>query len=161
MRSMLITAVALGSVSCTGQPGGGSLVRTLPDRTFRFSDGSQFKGSLTLTARDGNLYSHVRFVAIGDSTHFQRYFQTLKQSISDTNETLSIKLIGARGAHLKQRVQIGAADIQNSASLVAASSVTPITNNDYSRASNWQVSWLKLLDPYATRGKYVENPRMK
>lgn len=161
VRFACITAVAASTAACTGQQQGAP-VRSLADRVFKFADGTEFRGSLTLTAHDGKLYSHLRFVntrSTRNPTHFQQYFQILKDSITGTNESLTIRLIGARGARLKQQVAVPAADIQNAVGLVTASSVTPITNEDYSRAASWQVAWLKLLDP--ATGQRVENPKLK
>lgn len=164
LRIACIAATAASTVACTGQQQGSPL-RSLPDRTFKFADGTEFRGSLTLTARDGKLYSHLRFVntrSPRNPAHFEQYFQVLKNSIGDTKESLTIRLIGARGARLKQQVSVPAADMQNSATLVAASSITPITNDDYARAASWQVAWLKMLAPAGlSGGKYVENPKLK
>lgn len=160
----VVAVAACGAFACTGTQQGPP-VRSLIDRTFKFADGTEFRGSLTLTAHDGKLYSQLRFVSTRNTrnaAHFQQYFQTLKDSITETNESLIIHLIAARGTRLKQQVTIPAADIQNSATLVSASSITPISHVDYERADTWRVEWLKLLTPAGMGGgKYLENPKLK
>lgn len=154
----MLAGLALSTVSCTSREP--SFVRTLPDRVFKFSDGTEFRGSLKITARDGNLYSHLRLVCVRNPEHFHSYFLTLKNSITETEEWLNIRLIGARGAHLKQYVDVSGPGLQVAPNLVVATSVTGVKNTDYLRAANWQVAWLKLMDPSAP-GKYLENPKMK
>ena len=158
LHVIVLAGLALSSVSCTSPDQ--SFVRTLPDRVFRFSDGSEFRGSLKITARDGNLYSHLRLVCVRNPDHFHSYFLTLKNSITETQESLNIRLLGARGAHLKQTIEVPGRVLQVSSNLVAASSVMAVSNSDYLRAANWQVAWLRLMDA-SGQAKYLENPKLK